>query len=407
MTHEEICQEADRLSGGNREARRIIFQALKDKEHAKLVYNKVYKYNENSMWYIDIELDKNQKDTFYFPFGSYATDYLNQLMSIKSKELFIAYEKKIRSGFDCEEKIDPAFNKPSRFFLWNFNECSNFEPAKQLSDEELEEMYNEVSWIWKYIQNDLETLIDILKRLLYADKDTRKRFATPAYQYIRQLVIKIWRLQDTSSSFLPNNKAMKLYNLSDEDYYAPSDEEIESMIGEIEELSTNTEWLVKLTASQIRFMGYEDKIIENKPTPCEKYDIPSLLFLIPEDFMTLLLDQTKFSFDFCSECNCLYVRTHENQKYCPACSPNVANRHRKNNEERYLHKKILDRLLNSNHLEKTDAVYVNFKAESNYYWAIVQGKKPERIKEYSTKIKTKADYKNWLEAKLNEFKHMK
>ena len=371
----------------------------------KLTCNKIYKDDQNSMWYI--ELADNEKDSFCFPFGFYTTDYLNQLMSIKSKETFVAYEKRMRSGASCKEKVNPTFDKKSRFFIWNYNESVNFEPVKRLTDKELEEMYNEVGWIWKYIQNDVEALADILKRLLYADKDTRKRFATPTYWCVRQLVIKIWRLQDTSSSFLPNNKAMKLYNLSDEDYYAPSDEEIESMIGEIEELSTNTEWLVKLTASQIRFMGYEDIIIDNKPTPCEKYDIPSLFFLVPEDFMLLLLDKTKFSFDFCSECNCLYVRTHENQKYCPACSPNVANRHRKNNEERYLHKKILDRLLNSNHLEKTDAVYVNFKAESNYYWAIVQGKKPERIKEYSTKIKTKADYKNWLEAKLNEFKHMK
>ncbi len=397
MTHEEICQEADRLSGGNPETWNVIFRGLKDKEHSKLIYNKVYKDDENSMWYI--ELADNEKDTFYFPFGSYVTDYLNQIMSLKSKELFIAYEKRIRSGFSCEEKIEPAFNKPSRFFLWNYDGFAAFDPANQLSDKQLEEMYNEVSWIWKYIRNDLETLIDILKRLLYADKDTRKRFATPTYCCIRQLVIKIWRIQKDLKPV--DKKYNRMYTRFDEEKF------VKETLEEIEDFSTRQEALEGFTASQIRFMGFEDKIIDNKPTPCEKYDIPNLLFLIPEDFMLLLLDKTKFSFDFCSECNCLYVRTHENQKYCPACSPNVANRHRKNNEERYLHKKILDRLLNSNHLEKTDAVYVNFKAESNYYWAIVQGKKPERIKEYSTKIKTKADYKNWLEIKLNEFKHMK
>lgn len=395
MTHQEIVKEADRIVTNKFEAWDYIFNYLQHKEFEKLNCSKVYECLEDFSWYISMD---GQKDLLSYPFGFFFADYLNQLNSLQSKEAFIAYEKRMRSGASSEKYVNPTFDKRSRYFVWHYNQHLGYNEAERtysiVSDRELETVYDECCWLWEYIKDDVKGLINLLK---YAANNQIKHddiFQT--YRFVRYFILKIWMLQQRSHDF---NTAFKGFDLSDD--------EVKAELKDITGIAADDEFIIKNTSSQFRYMGYETIVqsdgANEKKLFCKKYDIPNLLFLVPEDLMHFLLHQTTHTFGFCPECDCMFVTTHGNQKHCPACNLIIRQKKRKENKERYLHKKITDYI--NNYLdEESENTSEAFRNESNYYWAIVQGKKPEKIKGYSTKIKTKADYMEWLEKKYEELK---
>lgn len=96
----------------------------------------------------------------------------------------------------------------------------------------------------------------------------------------------------------------------------------------------------------------------------------------------------------CPRCNQLFFSNNYKARYCPdckECSKKIRAENRKNNPCRYLHKQITD-LLN-NYRDGSEA----FREESNYYWAIIQGKEPKTIPiNFDSSITTEKDYYDWL-----------
>lgn len=131
-------------------------------------------------------------------------------------------------------------------------------------------------------------------------------------------------------------------------------------------------------------------------------------YLFCLDLFQVLVVGSAGKCNICKRCGSIYFSTSGKSVYCQKCreEPNkIRSENRKNNKARYLHKQILDRLLYL--YDKDSCEYIDFKEESNYYWALCQKKKPENTNGYSEKIKTEADYMSWLEKKHKEFKNAK
>lgn len=98
----------------------------------------------------------------------------------------------------------------------------------------------------------------------------------------------------------------------------------------------------------------------------------------------------------CPRCGQLYFSNNNKSKYCNECKANsnvIRQENRKNNPCRYLHKQITD-ILNNYGEDGSE----NFRMESNYYWAIVQGNTPKQIPvSYNPNITTEGDYFKWLQ----------
>lgn len=400
MNHSEIVKEADRISKNEHEAWNCAFDLLKIKEREKLNHIKVYECQNTLTWYIS-DFGGNGESAEY-PFGFFFADYFNQLLSLRSKEAFIAYEKRMRSGAKSEKDINPIFDKRYRYYLWAFNEQSQNEFAitPHTTDEELENIYNNVCWLWEYVKNDIEILISDFRFL--KDSTTSNDNIYQIYRYVKRMVLLNWHRQITSSCY---NKNSKDYNSNDE-YLRITDESIAEYEADNQEV-ISPDFVAKTFVDGFRYMGYENiKFTNNTESFCRVYDVSNLLHLVAEDMLRFMLHQTTHNFEFCPECGCMFVTTHGNQKHCPACNLIIRQKKRKQNKARYLHKKITDYINNYRSGEGENASEI-FRNESNYYWAIVQNKNPEKIKEYSAKIKTEADYIKWLEKKYEEIKAQK
>lgn len=377
MTHEEIVREADRIVQNKTEAWNCIFQYLEDKEHLKLTNPKVYKDVTNSCWYIATD---ESAELITYPFGFLGVEYLNQLASLSSLEHFVSYEK--RASNSNPDDVNPLFDKSHRFFLWADSETSS-------PEQNLETLYNERGWIWEYIKEDIEALLEVLKIYIDANSNNNLKYIPTFYDYLRRLVLKVWLLQRHASSF------------------SNSSEDTNDYLAEIEEMINDNDYLQGLTSWIFRYIGYENIVVSDISTPCKVYVVSNLLFLVVEDIAMLLAGRSEFQFDFCNDCGSMYVSTHGNRKYCPACeyadklNPTAR---RKKNEARYLHKTIID-YINNVLTDDSEA----FRNESNYYWAIVQGKKPKTAREhwYTSAIKTEEDYMNWLRRKKEDLKAQK
>lgn len=409
MTHKEIVKEADRISNSNKsESWHHVFDDLKQKENVKLNHSKLYECIETSSWAIKIDEYENM---LLYPFGFFCADYFNQLLSLQNKETFIAYEKRMRSGAASEKEVNPTFDKPPRFFVWTKDECPGYY-AVHPSDKELEDTYNECSWLWDYVKKDVKDFMTLFK--ISSNNQLRQQDVIPIYNLVRGLIWKVTMLKIDYGLFNKAHEYNKIgyEDLSEDEAEKEIDIEIKERLNEIEEISSKLSFIEENSTLHFRYMGYETLIYTDsekgieKSVFCKKYDIPNLLFLVPEDLMYFLLHQTTHTFGFCPECGCMFVTTHGNQKHCPACNLIIRQKKRKQNKARYLHKKITDYINNYRSGEIENASEL-FRSESNYYWAIVQGKKPEKVKGYSTKIKTEADYMAWLEKKYEELKAQK
>lgn len=393
MTHDEIIKECDRISKNEHESWHYIYSYLKDKEAAKLNNTKVYECQKTLSWYIDIE---GFQDVIACPFGFFFADYLNQLVSLRSKEAFIAYEKRMRRSASSEKEINPTFDKKFRFFIWNFDERTEYDASSGLSDEELGYIYDNCCWLWEYVKKDIR---DIIKNLDYQNSNTLPpQDILYIYQYVRRMVLLIWHRQINSSIYDRNNSNDKYTRITKEDILIREKDNKELISHGFAE---------RITVLNFRYMGYETLLLDdNTNIFCKKYDIPNLLFLVAEDLMRFMLHQTIHTFNFCPECGCMFIATHGNQKHCPACKEDIRQKKRKENPYRYTHKKITD-FLNTNGSEENPSEM--FRNESNYYWEVIRGNTPKVPKEtwYHDDIKTKEDYMEWLNNEFLKFKELK
>lgn len=397
MTRDEIIKECDRISKNELEAWNCTFNSLTKREHEKLNHIKVYENQNTLTWYI-CDFGNNGESVEY-PFGFFFADYLNQLLSLRNKETFIAYEKRIRSGAKSEKNINPIFDKNYRYYLWALNERfeNEFAITSHTTDAELENIYNHVCWLWEYVKDPVEILISDLHFL--KNNTTSNDNIYQIYKYVQRMVFLNWHRQIQSSCY---DKKSKDYN-SDDEYFCITDESIAAHESENQEIIT-TDFVMSLFVSSFRYMGYETvKFTDDTEAFCRIYDVSNLLHLVAEDMLRLMLHQTAHNFDFCPECGNMFVITHGNQKHCPACKEIIRQKKRKENIPRYTHKIITDFLNNNGDDENSSKA---FREESNYYWSIVQGKIPKSPKEswYRNDIKTIADYQKWLDCEYNRLK---
>lgn len=151
---------------------------------------------------------------------------------------------------------------------------------------------------------------------------------------------------------------------------------------------------------------------QNTMSPVERYEFSEWCNIFILDFWEFLFNPIykKAKLIFCPNCGSMFYSNNNKAKYCAVCrQPEVMGKiryeNRKANKARKLHHDIVTLAYSLN--SKGNDISNSFLNESNYYWDIVQGKKPEKIKEYSAKIKTEADYMKWLENKYEEIKAQK
>lgn len=380
MNHSELVKEADRLSKTG--AWGCAYELLKRKEREKLNHIKVYECQNTLTWYISDFGGSGESATY--PFGFFFADYFNQILSLRSKEAFVAYEKRMHSGAKSEKDINPIFDKRYRFYIWAYDEAleEKIKIDPHTTDRELEAIYDNICWLWEYVKEPVETLVSDFRFL--KNNTTSNDNIYQIYRYVQRMVLSNWHRQINSSEYDNSMDA------------AENEKENQEII--------SPDFVMSAFTSGFRYMGYENvKFTDNTESFCRVYDVSNLLHLVAEDMLRFMLHQTTHNFEFCPECGCMFVTTHGNQKHCPACNLIIRQKKRKQNKARYLHKKITDYINNYRSGEDENASEA-FRNESNYYWAICQGKTPEKIKEYSAKIKTEADYMKWLEKKYEEIK---
>lgn len=153
--------------------------------------------------------------------------------------------------------------------------------------------------------------------------------------------------------------------------------------------------------------------IEGCDTPIEGFKLEEFCNLFILDFWEFLFNPIfrKSKTHVCPNCNSIFISTNNQATYCEVCKqPEIMGKiryeNRKKNKARKLHQDILTMTYKFNKNKENE--YSNaFLNESNYYWDVIRGKRPEKIKGYSTKIQTKEDYIEWLEMKRKELKGRK
>lgn len=162
----------------------------------------------------------------------------------------------------------------------------------------------------------------------------------------------------------------------------------------------------------VSFNGYSlvgsEEDVENSAC-CEMYQCEELFNIFIIDFWEFLFNPAcqKSTLHFCKNCNSMFMNSNNKAKYCEVCrQPEVMAKiryaNRKSNTARKLHQEVLTLAYGME--KKPNDTSNSFLNESNYYWDIVSGKKPEKIKGYSNRIKTEQQYIEWLEKKREELK---
>lgn len=322
----------------------------------------VYKDIERKGWV--------EKDTFKFrPFGHYVFTAINTCAAIsQGKEKYLENEYYYLSHLDS-----PDYN----LLMGYLDESGN------VSKEKMEKFYD-----------------------TYIDKNKRIEAWKPEFlmlcDYIRN-IDKFRNGENATGALLGIYSNFKYFNTvaaSDIHDYMPMGTERTKHFDSIYE---------KLVT--FKGMGFLEDT-DGKLFPVEEYifNEPSDIFIL--DFWEFLFNPIyqNAKIHFCPNCNSMFFSSNNKARYCEVCrQPEVMGKiryaNRKANKARKLHHDIATLAYSLN--TKENDISNSFLNESNYYWDIVQGKKPEKIKEYSAKIKTKADYMKWLEKKYEEIKAQK
>ncbi|MCI8724687.1 MAG: hypothetical protein HFG66_00910 [Hungatella sp.] len=132
------------------------------------------------------------------------------------------------------------------------------------------------------------------------------------------------------------------------------------------------------------------------------YIINDLKDLYFDDFAEIV--NCEYGVSECPICKELFIQKDKRKNFCSKCSKDNISQKKYNEQKRqsnydYLHKRINDMLRNRNDMEEAN-IFFN---ESCYYRDLVRGKIPEPNPNYTEPIKTKSDYKKWLEKKHNHY----
>lgn len=134
----------------------------------------------------------------------------------------------------------------------------------------------------------------------------------------------------------------------------------------------------------------------------------NLTYLFYDDLYRLLYNHKAIKPQSCINCNSLFPAKNSKEKYCLCCRNDIYKINYskvKSNPAKRLHKNILNYYNVVIHEKGTSETVTKFRNESNYYSAIVQGKKPKtrKLKNYQN-IKTESEYISWLENFYQELK---
>lgn len=137
-----------------------------------------------------------------------------------------------------------------------------------------------------------------------------------------------------------------------------------------------------------------------KNSYCRAYIVKDIHWLLYDDIVKMI--NFKYNLEFCPICGKAFVKRDKRRNFCNECAGNEKKKKKYNDQKRkddlqYLHKITTDMLRN----RQED--YLPFVEESRYYADLVSGKDIEYNPKYDQTIKTKSDYKKWLEKKHKEY----
>ncbi len=359
-------------------------------------YITVYKDNLNAMWYIQ---DK-ELGLLKIPFGLLSADFINQIYFAdkRNKSSYKQYNEHIHETLQYLLKHKTIDKNLARFTIsdLNLHLLSDPLPNNTIDTESIITYLSKASII-------LSSSFKAEQKLNGKSKYT----IDAAYNNICYFSYKFWlhTLDCQTAKYIEitnNDKNLILY-LNPYIYCTSSQtEQIKSYAYRISLLHT-------ITAQTLLYNSFQNINIEDNTILCDIFKVPSILILIPEDFAVMQTIYAKYKFKRCTECSAIFLSKHNNQRFCPYCSyNNSAHRSelRKKNDCRWLHKHIYDNL----YYKFSKDAAKQFAVNSNYYWAVVNGRTPKKSKliYYKQSIKTKEAYYHWLEAcdlKYNWYKN--
>ena len=321
-----------------------------------------YKDNINSCWWEE-ENGKLKK----YPFGHYVFTFLNTANAMKDKETFVNSES---------------------LWLSDNNHMTNIlgwcDKSGKVSKEKLSEYYdkaisgNESIALWK---DEFEMFAEYMKNL-----------------------------QQFRNSQMANTNLLGIYTrfkyfftaiCSEEYNYIPPTD------------NKRNEFFDNIFSQLVCFKGFcivgNEKEQFTDAIPCEAFECAELFNIFILDFWEFLFNPVckKTTVRFCKNCGSMFIDSNNKARYCEVCrQPEIMAKiryaNRKSNKARKLHQEVLT--LAYGIAKKPNNESNAFLNESNYYWDIVQGKNPEKVKGYSNRIKTEEQYIGWLEKKREDFK---
>lgn len=186
----------------------------------------------------------------------------------------------------------------------------------------------------------------------------------------------------------------------------------ETFFSDIDEFKVGSYPNTEAYAAYMRFNAlYSDRCVESVPftlTIGENGILGRVFLLDPlygigalSPLDMLYLFRNADAVHVCARCGQVFTNSNRSSRYCPECrslvgKQGIINENRKKNKARYLHKRIIDKL--NSPANVTGVCPDDFRAESNYYWAVIQGRQPKVMpKVASPKICTEEEYIRWLE----------
>lgn len=297
----------------------------------------------------------------WFPFGTIATTCLNFINSLSDYEKYY------------------------RFMKWQYNNSPirfvNKETGKEFSDQELKEKFENEQLVYKYMESYLSDLLNPANYNLW-------------FWFNNRLLIE--------QEYKYSDKYLELFSKEDNEIWKNNAwQEMEQMFSSLSDYES-------YISSKVSWIGTQTFTIDEQNINLVHIKIHDISDLYSSDFNELLYNPKVLKPKYCISCNSLFVPINQKEKYCSCCRDEIhkINYNKvKNNPAKKLHKNILNYYNVVIHEKGTSETVTKFRNESNYYSAVVQGKKPKtkKLKSYQN-IKTESEYISWLENFYQELK---
>lgn len=321
--------------------------------------NIFYKDNANSCWWEEM----NDGTFCKRPFGHYVFTVINTANAMKDKETFVNSECVWLSG---NNRIAKALG------LTDSSGMIRKDKLEEYYDKHIAENESVLQW-----KDEFTIFLEYLKNLQnFRNSKTAKKDLLGIYSHFKYFATCICSDKHSYISQTDNKR---------------------------------NEYFSGIFSELISFNGHALIGSEEDYACCEVYICEELFNIFIVDFWEFLFNPAcqKSTLHFCKNCNSMFMNSNNKAKYCEVCrQPEVMAKiryaNRKANTARKLHQEVLTLAYGME--KKPNDVSNSFLNESNYYWDIVSGKKPEKIKGYSNRIKTEQQYIEWLEKKRDELK---